>query len=248
MPKRIIITEEQFREAFPDSFSYIDFENDSQSNDGNVNVSVTGKLSDDEDGMPVTTDDVATALGRTNPFFYGMRGCASRVREDVFYDFNNNGEVNKENSMLNILANGDDSDDISAVPGSVLRRLDILLAQIDRLMPRKKAELFSNMIDSIEWGSIPMEWRKEMYYKILGNVVDTTEPIDQDDSMAASPATAFDKMENLMQFMKSLQPRKKAMILNKMVERIDWTELPMGLRKQIALKIVGQNKSKKNIW
>lgn len=168
--RRIIVTEQQFREAFPDSFSYIDFENDSANNDGNVNISVTGKMSDEEDGMPLTTDDVANMV--KNRGYLSSRGTGRGyyrpfVKEGV--DSNGDGVDDFFNhDELDTLSNGDDNDDITRVPQTVLNKLQILLDNMKMLQPKKKAMVINKIIENIDWSEIPGPWRKELSLKIMG--------------------------------------------------------------------------------
>ena len=169
MARKIIITEEQLREAFPDTFDYLDFTNDTPSNDGNVNVS-TGMMSDDEPADPLTTDDIANMIkmrGYLSSRGSGMTHARPFVKEEV--DKNGDGVDDFFNhDELDTLSNGDESDDITRVPGSVLNKLSILIEAMNTLQPKKKAMVINKLIENIDWSNVPGPWRKELSLKILG--------------------------------------------------------------------------------
>lgn len=172
MGRIIKVTEQQLKEALGDAFSYLDFDSDVKPFDGNTNISVTGKLSDTEDGAPVTTDDIGTMLSpqnyisqRTGARMYNRP--ATFLRED---DKNNDGVDDFFNhDELDVLSNGDDSDDITRVPGSVLNKLDLLLKAMETMSPKQKAMVVNKLIESIDWSAVMGPWRKELSLKIMGN-------------------------------------------------------------------------------
>lgn len=170
--RHIIITESQLREAVGDSFSYLDFDNSVTPHDGNTEISVTGKLSDEEDAAPVTTDDIGTMLSPQN-YISTRTGARMYNRPATFLkeaDKNNDGVDDFFNhEELDVLSNGDNDDDLTRVPGSVLNKIDLLLKAMEPLSSKQKAMVINKMIESVDWTTVMGPWRKELSLKIMGN-------------------------------------------------------------------------------
>ena len=173
MGKIIKVTEQQLREALGDGFSYLDFDSDVTPNDGYSEISVAGKLSDDEDGIPATTDDIETMLcpqsyisQRTGSRLYGRPTPLPSIHEA---DVNNDGVDDFYNhEELDILSNGKDSDDITRVPDSVLNKIRLLLDAMKTLNSKQQAMVINKMIENVDWAQVSGPWRKELSLKIMG--------------------------------------------------------------------------------
>lgn len=167
MKKRTIkVTREQLREAYPDAYEYLDSDSDVKPYDGTTDISVTGKLSDEEDGMPVTTDDIANMVTNQNsPYGYRPSGYA---RPYISEDDNNGDGVDDfyNHSELDTISNGDKNDDITRVPESVIRKIDILIEAMSPLNGKQKAMLLNKLVENIDMTQVPSQWRKELALKI----------------------------------------------------------------------------------
>lgn len=167
MKKRIIrITEQQLKEAYPDAYEYLDNNSDVKPFDGNTNISVAGKVSDEEDGMTITTDDVATMVtNQNNPYGYRTSGYArpyigeADANADGVDDFYNHDE-------LDTLSNGEKKDDITRVPDSIIRKLDILIDAMAPLNGKQKMMILNKMVENVDMQQAPYQWRKELALKI----------------------------------------------------------------------------------
>lgn len=167
MKKRTIrITEQQLKEAYPDAYEYLDSNSDVKPFDGNTNISVAGKVSNEEDGMPITTDDVATMVtSQNNPYGYRTSGYArpyigeADAKADGVDDFYNHDE-------LDTLSNGEKKDDITRVPDSIIRKLDILIDAMAPLNGKQKMMILNKMVENVDMQQVPYQWRKELALKI----------------------------------------------------------------------------------
>lgn len=167
MKKRTIrITERQLKEAYPDAYEYLDSDSDVKPFDGNTNISVAGKVSDEEDGMPITTDDVATMVtNQNNPYSYRSSGYArpyigeADANADGVDDFYNHDE-------MDTLSNGEKKDDITRVPDSIIRKLDILIGAMAPLNGKQKTMILNKMVENVDMQQVPYQWRKELALKI----------------------------------------------------------------------------------
>ena len=170
--KRLIrVTKQQLKEAVGDSFDYLDFEDDTIPYDGTANISVTGKTSDTEDGMPITTDDVANMVHPQRYLPYQRRFGGCTVKPGLHESDQNNDGVDDffNHNELDTLSNGNNSDDITRVPQTVLQRVETLISSVSNLNPKQKAMVLNKLVEELGVTEMPLQWRKELSLKILGN-------------------------------------------------------------------------------
>lgn len=169
--KKIIIklTEKQLREASKDAFEYLDNSNDVPNN-GQTQVSVNGKVHDKEDGIPLTTDRFASMNtpqgynrygGIGNSYTMGIRE-GNDENNDGIDDFYNNNE-------LDLLGNGDNTDNLTGISHTVDRRTDMFVKMLQNLPPKKQAIVLNKIIESMNLSGISYKWKKELINK-LNNV------------------------------------------------------------------------------
>ena len=170
--KRLIrVTKQQLAEAIGDSFDYLDFEDDTTPFDGTTNISVTGKTSDTEDGMPITTDDVANMVHQQRYLPYQRRFGGCTVKSGLHEADQNNDGVDDfyNHDELDTLSNGDNKDDITRVPQTVLQKIDLLMDAIKNLNPKQRGMVLNKIVEAFGVTEIPSQWRKELSLKMLGN-------------------------------------------------------------------------------
>lgn len=172
MAKKIhaIFTEKQLKEALGDSFSYLDFDSDVKPYNGNTEISVTGNVSNDKIGAPLTGDDIAAM---SSPQTYssqrlGMRTYArpATIKED---DKNGNGVDDfYDRDGMDVLTNGNKNDDLTRVPETVLHKMELLVDAMSMLSPKQKAVVVNKLISSVDWTSLELSWRKGLALGIMG--------------------------------------------------------------------------------
>ena len=166
--KRVIrVTEEQLREAYPGIDQYLGGSSDVKPFDGNCDISVTGKVSADKDGQPLTTDDIAAMRTNQNSPYGSRHG--GGVRPYLHEADNNSDGVDDfyNHEEMDTLSNGDEDDNLTRIPEGVTRKLDILVDAINTLNGKQKAIVLNKLVESIDMAQVPSQWRKELSLKIL---------------------------------------------------------------------------------
>lgn len=167
MKKHITIklTESQLYEAQQDAFEYLT-NSDTIHNDGQKNVSVGGKLNDKENGSPITTDDFASMTTTQAYNRYGAIGntytrglTETDNNKDGVDDFYNNDE-------LDIMSNGDETDNLEGISNTVDTRTDNLVNLIKQLPPKKQAIVLNKILENMDLNGLSYNWKKELAKKL----------------------------------------------------------------------------------
>lgn len=167
MKKHITIklTESQLYEAQQDAFEYLT-NSDTIHNDGQKNVSVGGKLNDKENGSPITTDDFASMTTTQGYNRYGAIGntytrglTETDSNKDGVDDFYNNDE-------LDIMSNGDETDNLEGISNTVDTRTDSLVNLIKQLPPKKQAIVLNKILENMDLNGLSYNWKKELAKKL----------------------------------------------------------------------------------
>ena len=174
MARSIKITPRQYKmlqEATEDSFVYFT-DDDTKPYDGQVNISANGKTEPQENGKPVTGDEVARSLtpqGYNRFRSYGNISRAMREGVDInspqkdkakdFYDVDG-----FKNNELNILTDNNDKDDLVKIPQTIQQKLKILLDNVKRLKltPKQQSIVLNKAIEDLDTDAIPNQWKKEL--------------------------------------------------------------------------------------
>lgn len=132
-------------------------------------VTVSGKMSDDEFADPVTTDDVAGKMCKSFPWGTAYaRGYAPKVmmEDDATGDGVNDMFNHTDANELN---DGDETDDQQIIPHSVEMHLDRLIQSIRQadLPPKKQMNILNKLVDSLGLKGIPPSYKKETSMKIF---------------------------------------------------------------------------------
>lgn len=164
--RTIKVTENQLRETEGEAFKYIDADNNYSPYNGQTEISVSGNMDGENEGQPITGDQIAQQLTPQSYTRYRMYGNLQRhtMRES---DENNDGVDDfYNNTELDTLSNGDDSDDITKVPESVIRKLNILMDSMQNLRVRQQAMILNKLIENFDFSQLPSSWKKELMKKI----------------------------------------------------------------------------------
>lgn len=170
MNKIIKLTERQIYEAIEnDDFQYLN-DNDIPHNDGNVNITVGGRLNDDEYSKPITTDKISQTIGKQQYPNYGnfyYTKTYNTMKEGI--DNNNDGiDDFYNNKEMDVLSNGNPKDNITRIPASVDEKLDNLInvMNMNNLSIKQQAMVLNKIIESIPTNMIPPIWKKELMLKL----------------------------------------------------------------------------------
>ena len=163
MKKHITIklTESQLYEAQQDAFEYLT-NSDTLPNDGQKNISVGGKLNSKENGTPITTDDFASMTTTQGYNRYGAigntftRGLTETDKNDDFYN----------NDELDIMSNGDETDNLEGISNTVDTRTDSLVNLIKQLPPKKQAIVLNKILENMDLNGLSYNWKKELSKKL----------------------------------------------------------------------------------
>lgn len=163
-PIIVKLTERQLREA-QDAFEYLT-NSDSTPNDGQVHVSATGKLDGTEEGDPMTTDQFASTMTvqGANRFrlirgTYPMGVQESDENKDGVDDFYQSDE-------LDVLSDGDKSNNLTSIPASVEAKVDALLDTLKSLPAKKSAIVLNKFVEQMNLKGIPNTWKRELIKKL----------------------------------------------------------------------------------
>lgn len=163
--KRIVkLTEEQLREAYGDSFEYLS-DNDVKPYAGQSEITVQGMVDDEDMGEPITSDEISDKLVPQWRGSYRWRCRSMRESndsdEDGVDDFYNH-------EQLDVLSNGDNDDNITRVPDSVIKKADILIDMMksSNLTSKQNAMVLNKIVEAIGMDGIPYSWMKELMYKV----------------------------------------------------------------------------------
>lgn len=168
MGKNIKISEEQYKmlqEASEDVFSYVT-DSDFKPFDGQSSITADGKIDGETPSdNRLTGDKVAqmrTIDGWNRYRTYGGAHATTMRESDEkndFYDMKG-----FENNQLNTLTNGNDKDNLTKIPFSVEQKLNILLDSIKKsnLNARQQGIILNKVIETLDYDSIPNQWKKEL--------------------------------------------------------------------------------------
>ena len=161
----IKLTESQLCEAQQDAFEYLT-NSDTVPNDGQKNISVGGKLNNKENGSPITTDDFASMTTTQGYNRYGAIGntytrglTETDANKDGVDDFYNNNE-------LDIISNGDETDNLECISNTVDKKTDSLVNLIKQLPPKKQAIVLNKILENLNLNGISYNWKKELVKKL----------------------------------------------------------------------------------
>lgn len=161
----IKITESQLYEAQQDAFEYLT-NSDTVPSDGQKNTSVGGKLNNKENGAPITTDDFASMTTTQGYNRYGAIGntftrglTETDNNKDGVDDFYNNDE-------LDIMSNGDETDNLEGISNTVDTRTDTLVNLIKQLPPKKQAIVLNKILENMDLNGLSYNWKKELAKKL----------------------------------------------------------------------------------
>lgn len=173
MKKKIIkVTEQQLKETEGKAFEYLDIEDDTTPNNGNSEISVSGKLNDTENGKPITGDKISNTITPQtyNRFHHYANQFHNTLRENS--DKNNDGVDDfYNNEEMNILNDNDNDNDIVRIPQSVLSKIDLLIEAINNsnLTPKQECIILNKLIMNMKINEAPFSWIKELIIKLRNN-------------------------------------------------------------------------------
>lgn len=170
MNKIIKLTTKQIYEATENNdFQYLS-DNDIPHNDGNVNITVGGRLNNDEYSNPITTDKISQTIAKQQypnygNFYYTKNYHTMKEgvdnNQDGIDDFYNNKE-------MDVLSNGNPNDNLVRIPESVNEKLDNLInvMKMNNLSIKQQSMVLNKIIESIPTGMIPPMWKRELILKL----------------------------------------------------------------------------------
>ena len=167
--KIIKLTEKQLKEAEGNSFEYLNG-SDVGNYTGNTEISPVGKVSDDEYGNPVTTDDIAKQITPNSYNRYGSYIYSNnRSIKESFEDDDNDGiDDFYDNEQIETLSDDDKSNNLTRIPKGVEDKINLLINQIDSssLNPKQQAMVLTKLINSMDTDRLPISWRKNLILRI----------------------------------------------------------------------------------
>lgn len=188
--KRIIkITESQLRETEGEAFKYLDTTDDTTPYNGQSTITAQGKLNGEENGEPIITDRIGKqrtpqswaryrAYGNIN--MYPHKDKSNFINDNldegisVGDDKDNDGVPDHYENVgdmggLDILSDGDDSNNLTVIPKSVDVKLELLNKAMENLSPKQKAMVINNFLEQNDISQIPNAWKKTLMYKVSSN-------------------------------------------------------------------------------
>lgn len=188
--KRIIkITESQLRETEGEAFKYLDTTDDTTPYNGQSTITAQGKLNGEENGEPIITDRIGKqrtpqswaryrAYGNIN--MYPHKDKSNFINDNldegisVGNDKDNDGVPDHYENVgdmggLDILSDGDDSNNLTVIPKSVDVKLELLNKAMENLSPKQKAMVINNFLEQNDISQIPNAWKKTLMYKMSSN-------------------------------------------------------------------------------
>lgn len=188
--KRIIkITESQLRETEGEAFKYLDTTDDTTPYNGQSTITAQGKLNGEENGEPIITDRIGKqrtpqswaryrAYGNIN--MYPHKDKSNFINDNldegisVGNDKDNDGVPDHYENVgdmggLDILSDGDDSNNLTVIPKSVDVKLELLNKAMENLSPKQKAMVINNFLEQNDISQIPNAWKKTLMYKVSSN-------------------------------------------------------------------------------
>lgn len=188
--KRIIkITESQLRETEGEAFKYLDTTDDTTPYNGQSTITAQGKLNGEENGEPIITDRIGKqrtpqswaryrAYGNIN--MYPHKDKSNFINDNldegisVGDDKDNDGVPDHYENVgdmggLDILSDGDDSNNLTVIPKSVDVKLELLNKAMENLSPKQKAIVINNFLEQNDISQIPNAWKKTLMYKVSSN-------------------------------------------------------------------------------
>lgn len=154
-----------------EQYSYIKGDDDTQHFDGNRSISVGGKLNNDEDANPKTSDDVSKSFTPQSWTYYRtpQRGRISEG-EHLGGEDKNGDNVNDdyEVSQANVMSNGNQNDDNTVVPQLIITKLNQFIQAIStqNLNYVQRANIANKFLESIDFSDMPYRFKKEIRLKI----------------------------------------------------------------------------------
>lgn len=171
MKRTIKITQKQLEESEDSVFKYLNG-TDTKPNNGNSEVSATGKLNDKDDGKPLTTDKFASVNCPQGYNRYGSYGYsyARGVREGVSNDKDGDGVDDfYDNDEIDILGNGDNGDNLTKIPYGTDRKVNMLVSAMQTLTPKQNAIILNKIFESIDITSLSYNIKKLLIKKLTAN-------------------------------------------------------------------------------
>lgn len=188
--KRIIkITESQLKETEGEAFKYLDTTDDTTPYNGQSTITAQGKLNGEENSEPIITDRIGKqrtpqswaryrAYGNIN--MYPHKDKSNFINDNldegisVGDDKDNDGVPDHYENVgdmggLDILSDGDDSNNLTVIPKSVDVKLELLNKAMENLSPKQKAMVINNFLEQNDISQIPNAWKKTLMYKVSSN-------------------------------------------------------------------------------
>lgn len=163
----IKLTEEQIQEA-ENSFEYFNG-SDTPNYNGHNEVTVSGKLEQDEYGKPTTTDSFANTRYPMSYARYGFMNYKpyTTIKEENDKDGDGVDDFYNHEDM-NVLTDNDKMNNLTRIPRGIESRTEQLITQVEgaSLNPKQRAAILSRIIDAFALHELEPSWRKELILKI----------------------------------------------------------------------------------
>lgn len=162
----IKLTERQLKEAQQDAFEYLTT-SDTVPNNGQTEVSVSGKLNDKENGNPVTTDKFASMTTTQGYNRYGAIGNTFTRSVSESNDENKDGIDDFYNDKeLDVISNDDETDNLTRISTTVDIKTDKFVDMLKNLSPKKQAIVLNKVIENTDLNGVSYRLKKELIKKI----------------------------------------------------------------------------------
>lgn len=170
MAKTVKLTQKQIKES-ESIFSFL-YNTDTTTCDGNSKISVTGKLNGKTNGKPYTTDKFASmncpqAYNRYGSYGYRY-GRGNELKEDTNNDEDNDGVDDfYKNKEIDILSNGDKTDNLIKIPQGIDNKVNILINACRELTPKQKAIVLNKILENFDVSSLSYNIKKLLLKKLI---------------------------------------------------------------------------------
>lgn len=171
MTRIIKLTKQQIIESSLAGFNYLNG-GDTPHYCGQTEISVTGKLNQDEYGDPTTTDKISRSLSPQtyNRYGVGSQGYRKRTNEDVQTQTDDDNEIDNfyKKNELDTLGNGVENDNLTRIPEGIEYKLNLLLSEVKscKLTPKQQAIVLNKIIEDFQVKDMPYSWKKTLMLKI----------------------------------------------------------------------------------
>ena len=167
----------------------MDTTDDTTPYNGQSTITAQGKLNGEENGEPIITDRIGKqrtpqswaryrAYGNIN--MYPHKDKSNFINDNldegisVGDDKDNDGVPDHYENVgdmggLDILSDGDDSNNLTVIPKSVDVKLELLNKAMENLSPKQKAMVINNFLEQNDISQIPNAWKKTLMYKVSSN-------------------------------------------------------------------------------